>query len=154
MSNPVSPDGATRNPAASSSATNGAPTKSSSGLIPTNTVTTKDGLTVRVRIEPTLAVDDVIRQLCINLKIKDPPGVFALRDDTDELVTNDNLRQKIKGKVNLKWVPATVFSTSFMFLCTIVTTRLSELWPCFTSLQLLTFTLVDLSTLLPLKLQR
>ncbi|CAL1714582.1 unnamed protein product [Somion occarium] len=106
MSNPVSPDGATRNPAASSSATNGAPTKSSSGLIPTNTVTTKDGLTVRVRIEPTLAVDDVIRQLCINLKIKDPPGVFALRDDTDELVTNDNLRQKIKGKVNLKLVNA------------------------------------------------
>lgn len=74
------------------------------GLIPTNTVTTKDGLTVHVRIDPTLAVDDVIRQLCINLRIKDPPGVFALRDDSDELVTNDNLRSKIKSKVNLKYV--------------------------------------------------
>ncbi len=84
-------------------ATNGnTPVKSSSGLIPTNTVTTKEGITVKARIDPTLAVDDVVRQLCINLKIKDPPGMFALRDDTDDLVTNDNLRKKIKAKANLK----------------------------------------------------
>ena len=73
-------------------------------LVPTNSVTTKDGTTVRARIDPTLAVDDVIRQLCGNLKIKDPPVLYALRDDADELVTDDNLRKKILGKVNLKYV--------------------------------------------------
>ena len=81
----------------------GTPAKSTTGLTPTNTVTTKEGLTVRARIEPTLPVDDVVRLLCINLKIKDPPGMFALRDENDELVTNDNLRKKIIGKVNLKY---------------------------------------------------
>ncbi|CCL98594.1 uncharacterized protein FIBRA_00596 [Fibroporia radiculosa] len=76
------------------------------GLVPTNNVTTKDGSTVRTRIEPTLPVDDVIRQLCINLKLKDPPSMYALRDENDELVTNDNLRKKIKAKINLKLVSA------------------------------------------------
>lgn len=61
-----------------------------------------DGLTVRTRIDPALTVDDVMKQLCINLKIKEPYQNFALRDDMDELVTNDNLRKKIKNKVNLK----------------------------------------------------
>ena len=73
-------------------------------LVPTNNVTTKDGITVRARIDPTLTVDDVVRQLCINLKVRDAPGRFALRDDGDELVTNDNMRKKIKSKVNLKCV--------------------------------------------------
>ncbi|KAI0923725.1 hypothetical protein AcV5_009196 [Taiwanofungus camphoratus] len=82
--------------------TNGNPPK----LVPTNNVTTKEGLTVRVRIEPSLAVDDVIRQLCISLKLKDPSAMYALRDETDELVTNDNLRKKIKAKANLKLVNA------------------------------------------------
>ena len=94
------------NPGSSShggSSTAGASTPQRSGvLVPTNTVTTKDGTVVRARIEPTLAVDDVIRQLCINLKIQDPPVLYALRDDADELVTDDNLRKKIKAKVNLK----------------------------------------------------
>ena len=71
-------------------------------LVPTNNVTTTEGITVRARIDPTLTVDDVVRQLCLNLKIKDPPVNYALRDEADELVTNDNLRKKIKGKVNLK----------------------------------------------------
>jgi hypothetical protein len=73
-------------------------------LVPTNNVTTKEGITVRARIDPTLTVDDVIKQLCINLKIKDPPAMFALRDETEDLVTNDNLRKKIKTKLNLKCV--------------------------------------------------
>jgi engulfment/cell motility protein 1 len=73
-------------------------------LVPTNTVTTAAGVTVRTRIDPILTVDDVVRQLCINLKISEPPSNFALRDETDELVTNDNLRKKIKTKVNLKCV--------------------------------------------------
>lgn len=29
--------------------------------------------------------------------------MFALRDESGELVTNENLRKKIKGKVNLKY---------------------------------------------------
>ncbi|EPQ56801.1 hypothetical protein GLOTRDRAFT_105412 [Gloeophyllum trabeum ATCC 11539] len=89
--------------ATSHTGTNGAP-RPKSLLVPTNSVTTKDGVTVRARIEPTLTVDDVIRQLCINLQIRDPPAMFALRDETDELVTNDNLRKKIKAKVPLKLV--------------------------------------------------
>jgi engulfment/cell motility protein 1 len=72
-------------------------------LVPTNNVTTKDGVTVRARIDPTLTVEDVVKQLCLNLKIKDPPVMFALRDEMDDLVTNDNLRKKIKTKLNLKY---------------------------------------------------
>ncbi|KZT27925.1 hypothetical protein NEOLEDRAFT_1154882 [Neolentinus lepideus HHB14362 ss-1] len=88
---------------ASTTGANGA-SRPKSLLVPTNSVTTKDGVTVRARIEPTLTVDDVIRQLCLNLQLRDPPGMFALRDETDELVTNDNLRKKIKGRVHLKLV--------------------------------------------------
>ncbi|THG99143.1 hypothetical protein EW026_g3135 [Hermanssonia centrifuga] len=80
------------------------PTKAK--LIPTNSVTLRDGTTVRVRIEATLTVEDVVRQLCLSVKVKDPPGMFALRDESDELVTNENLRKKIKAKVNLKLVNA------------------------------------------------
>ena len=79
-----------------------AQTKTTTKLIPTNTVTLRDGSTVRVRIEATLAVEDVVRQLCISIKIKDPPTMYALRDEGDELVTNENLRKKIKAKVGLK----------------------------------------------------
>ena len=89
-------------PTLSNPPTNGKSSQAKGGLVPTNNVTTKEGMTVRTRIEPSLAVEDVIRQLCISLKLKDPPAVYALRDENDELVTNDNLRKKIKGKVNLK----------------------------------------------------
>ena len=89
------------NPANAVAQTTAAPARSGV-LVPTNTVTTKEGQTVRARIDPSLAVDDVIRQLCINLKIQDPPVLFALRDESDELVTDDNLRKKIKSKANLK----------------------------------------------------
>ncbi|KAK0202694.1 ELMO/CED-12 family-domain-containing protein [Desarmillaria ectypa] len=74
------------------------------GLVPTNNVSTGEGVTVRARIDPTLTVDDVVKQLCVNLKIKGVSTEYALRDETDELVTNDNLRKKIKTKVNLKLV--------------------------------------------------
>lgn len=76
------------------------PTKTK--LVPTNTVALKDGTVVRVRIEATLPVEDVVRQLLINLRIKDTPAHYALRDENDELVTSENLRKKIKGKTNLK----------------------------------------------------
>ncbi|KAG6891187.1 hypothetical protein C0995_008439 [Termitomyces sp. Mi166 len=88
-----------------SSTTNGTQVRSGT-LVPTNNVTTLAGTTVRARIDPALTVDDVVKQLCINLKIKESPANFALRDETDELVTNDNLRKKIRGKVNLKLVNA------------------------------------------------
>jgi engulfment/cell motility protein 1 len=101
----TSQSSATRSPL---HATNGHGSKSVA-LVPTNNVTTKDGITVRARIDPTLTVDDVIKQLCLNLKIKEPPVMFALRDETDDLVTNDNLRKKIKAKLNLKCVHLIVF---------------------------------------------
>lgn len=72
-------------------------------LVPTNHVTTLEGVTVRARIDPTLTVDDVIKQLCSSLK-KEPASNFALRDDSGELITNDNLRKKIRGRVGLKLV--------------------------------------------------
>ncbi|KAI0630864.1 ELMO/CED-12 family-domain-containing protein [Trametes polyzona] len=109
MSSNHAEDGGSRRPATptpNNTQTNGKSTQAKSGLVPTNNVTTKEGITVRTRIEPSLSVDDVIRQLCISLKLKDPPAVYALRDENDELVTNDNLRKKIKGKVNLKLVNA------------------------------------------------
>ncbi|KAJ8695248.1 hypothetical protein PTI98_007857 [Pleurotus ostreatus] len=94
-----------KSPLLPSSAANGAQTPKGT-LVPTNSVTTKEGLTVRTRIDPTLTVDDVVRQLCINLQIKEAPSNYALRDDNGELVTNDNLRKKVKSKANLRLVNA------------------------------------------------
>lgn len=89
--------------ASSSSRVSGLPssTPKAPPLVPTNHVTTLEGVTVRARIDPTLTVDDVLKQLCSSLK-KEPASDFALRDESDELVTNDNLRKKIKGRVGLK----------------------------------------------------
>ena len=49
---------------------------------------------------------DVIKQLCLNLKIPGNPVLYALRDagEKDELVTDENLRAKIRDKAALKWV--------------------------------------------------
>ncbi|KAG8686409.1 hypothetical protein FRC08_012518 [Ceratobasidium sp. 394] len=81
-------------------------------LVPTNLVSTKDGVTVRARIDATLPVSDVIRQLCLNLKVQEPPLLFALRDDQDELVTDDNLRRMIRDKANLKLVSSPVIEAT------------------------------------------
>ncbi|KAF8517883.1 ELMO/CED-12 family-domain-containing protein [Hysterangium stoloniferum] len=75
-------------------------------LIPTNSVTTKDGQVVRARIDQSLSVNDVVKQLCSNLKIQEPHVLYALRDDSDELVTNENLRKMIRQKANLRLVNA------------------------------------------------
>lgn len=83
-------------------------TKQYKAVLPTNHVTTKDGAIVRARIDPTLTVEDVIRQLCLNLKLKDPPTMFSLRDEDDTLVTTENLKDMIKSKANLKCVRALV----------------------------------------------
>jgi hypothetical protein len=55
-------------------------------------------VTVNAHIDPKLTVD-VERQLCINIEIKEPPVYYALRDETDDLVTIDNLRKKSQGEV-------------------------------------------------------
>lgn len=91
--------GSTRSPLSS---TNGAPRAGT--LVPTNNVTTLDGRVLRARIDATLTVDDVVKQLCINIKLDDPASNFALRTESDELVTNDNLRRMIKGRLNLRFV--------------------------------------------------
>ncbi|KZT10174.1 uncharacterized protein LAESUDRAFT_756360 [Laetiporus sulphureus 93-53] len=83
---------------------NGTSPQQKNRVVPTNTVTTKEAGTVRVRIVPNLPVDDVVRQLCINLRLKDHPAMYALRDENDELVTNDNLRKKVMAKANFKLV--------------------------------------------------
>lgn len=75
-----------------------------SSLVPTNSVTTLDGVTVRTRIDPALTVDEVVRQLVNSptLRLNGPPSQYALRDEADELITNENLRKKVKNRVNLK----------------------------------------------------
>ncbi|KAG7094065.1 hypothetical protein E1B28_007685 [Marasmius oreades] len=100
---PVSPSTAT-NTNGSSSQLN--PAQNRPGVVPTNNVSTANGVTVRARIDPTLTVNDVIKQLCVNLKIQGPPSDYALRDDNEVLVTNDNLRKMIKGNVHLHLVNA------------------------------------------------
>ncbi|KAK7056406.1 hypothetical protein VNI00_002960 [Paramarasmius palmivorus] len=108
MSNP-SNSPIPRTPLTPSSAVNGTQATSSQAkpaLVPTNNVSTVDGVTVRARIDPTLTVEDVVTQLCVNLKIKGPSTDYALRDENDELVTNENLKKKIKTKINLKLVNA------------------------------------------------
>ena len=109
MSSGASPPDGAAGPSSTPSASNSAAQPSSGSsqpskpkLIPTNSVILRDGTTVRVRIEPTLAVQDVVSQLLINLRIKEPATHYALRDEDGELVTNENLRKKIKGKVTLK----------------------------------------------------
>ena len=89
-------------------ASNQSGTRQGKAVVPTNHVTTKDGVTVRARIDPTLTVEDVVRQLCLNLKMKDPPAMFSLRDEEDALVTTENLNKMIKSKANLKYVRALV----------------------------------------------
>ncbi|KAG9001483.1 hypothetical protein FRB94_006575 [Tulasnella sp. JGI-2019a] len=92
-------------PAASGSGSN---TNAKQALVPTNTVTTKDGISVRARIDPSLAVVDVVRQLCSNLKVPEHPALYALRDEQDVLVTDENLLKKIKEKAHLKLVSSPV----------------------------------------------
>lgn len=81
-------------------------TRPKSGLVPTNTIVTKEGQQIRAKIDATLSVSHVIRTLCINLNIPDPPKLYALRDENEVLVTNDNLRKMIKTKAKLKLVSA------------------------------------------------
>lgn len=98
------PVGGVSSSAQNSPTPNQSGTKQGKAVVPTNHVTTKDGVTVRARIDPTLNVEDVIRQLCLNLKLKDPPAMFSLRDEEDTLVTTENLNKMIKSRANLKCV--------------------------------------------------
>ncbi|KZV74521.1 hypothetical protein PENSPDRAFT_674197 [Peniophora sp. CONT] len=76
------------------------------GIVPTNSVSTGNGSNIKARIDPSLTVAEVVKQLCVNLQMKRPASDFALRDEQDELVTDQNLRRKIKTKARLKLVNA------------------------------------------------
>lgn len=61
--------------------------------------------TIKALIDPSLPVQDVIRQLCANahLGVQEPPALFALRDDdNDELVDDANMAKKIEAGANFK----------------------------------------------------
>lgn len=61
--------------------------------------------TIKALIDPSLPVQDVIRQLCANahLGVQEPPALFALRDDdNDELVDDANMARKIEAGANFK----------------------------------------------------
>ncbi|KDR80658.1 hypothetical protein GALMADRAFT_222251 [Galerina marginata CBS 339.88] len=71
----------------------------------TNSIVTLNGRTVQARIDPTLPVEEVVKQLCFNLKVKEPPSHFVIRDTMGEQVTDDNLRIKIENHADLKLEP-------------------------------------------------
>jgi len=71
-------------------------------LFSANTVETKDGWKVRARIDPSLATSEVVRQLCLSLKLMETSDLYALRTDTDELVTDANLGRVVRDKTPLK----------------------------------------------------
>ena len=61
--------------------------------------------TIKALIDPSLPVQDVIRQLCANahLGVQEPPALFALRDDdNDELIDDTNMAKKIEAGANFK----------------------------------------------------
>ncbi|EPQ28461.1 uncharacterized protein PFL1_03764 [Pseudozyma flocculosa PF-1] len=69
-----------------------------------NLVTYKHS-TIKALIDPSLPVQDVIRQLCANahLGVQEPPALFALRDDeTEELIDDANMARKIEAGANFK----------------------------------------------------
>lgn len=100
-SNPYLPLPKTPMSSSAHTAANGNGTKAGS-LEATNSITTSEGLThVRARIDPTLPVNDVVKQLCASLKIRESPSHFALKDEGGEVVTDDNLKSKIENKCNL-----------------------------------------------------
>ena len=68
----------------------------------TNTVHIFDGRTVRVRIDPTLAVSAVVQQLCINLKIEQPLDSLILKGADGTPVTDDGLRSAIESNAELR----------------------------------------------------
>ncbi|KAE8207041.1 hypothetical protein CF335_g1434 [Tilletia laevis] len=61
--------------------------------------------TIKAIIDPSIQVQDVIRQLCANahLGVQEPPALFALRDEeTDELIDDANLARKIGAGASFK----------------------------------------------------
>lgn len=61
--------------------------------------------TIKALIDPGLRVSDVVRQLCANahLGVQEPPALFALRDEEDEeLIDDNNMARKIEAGRNFK----------------------------------------------------
>ncbi|KAH7101549.1 ELMO/CED-12 family-domain-containing protein [Auriculariales sp. MPI-PUGE-AT-0066] len=65
--------------------TTGRTARPKSGLVPTNTIVTKEGQQIRAKIDHTLSVNHVIRTLCANLNMPDAYSQYALRDENDVL---------------------------------------------------------------------
>lgn len=69
-----------------------------------NTISYRSSV-IKAQIDTTMAVADVIRQLCANahLGVQEPPALFALRDDdSDELIDDHNLAAKIRAAAAFK----------------------------------------------------
>lgn len=67
--------------------------------------TINQNATIKALIDPGLRVSDVIRQLCANahLGVQEPPALFALRDEEDEeLIDDNNMARKIEAGRNFK----------------------------------------------------
>lgn len=78
------------------------------GTRTTNNVYNLQGVPVSARIDPNLTADDIVKQLCVkyyqHFNVSGPPSDYALRDESGELVTNENLREKILRRVDLRSV--------------------------------------------------
>jgi len=79
--------------------------QNANALKATNNIITTNGRTLQARIDPTLPVEEVIKQLSINLKTEEAPSRFVLRDikAQGELVTDLNLRKKIEEHADLQF---------------------------------------------------
>ncbi|PWY97012.1 hypothetical protein BCV70DRAFT_203236 [Testicularia cyperi] len=83
------------------------PSQASASSMPANRINlvTYRQSTIKALIDPSLPVQDVIRQLCANahLGVQEPPALFALRDDdNDELIDDSNMARKIEAGANFK----------------------------------------------------
>jgi engulfment/cell motility protein 1 len=58
--------------------------------------------TLKCRIDPTLPVNEAVKLLALNFKSSEPFSTLALRNERDELITDDNLAAAVKEKVKLK----------------------------------------------------
>lgn len=58
--------------------------------------------TLKCRIATDIPVDDAVRQLAASFKANEPASTLALRNERDELVTDDNLVRVVEEMAKLK----------------------------------------------------
>ncbi|KAL7415875.1 hypothetical protein BDY24DRAFT_380361 [Mrakia frigida] len=71
---------------------------------------------IRARIDPTLNVKDIVRQLCVSFQIVKPPLMYGLRVvEDDSVVTDENIRRIVEEKKALKITDSSaIMATSFL----------------------------------------